>query len=382
MKRYNLYLLPALFSLILFDSCRDEDSFENKAYMDSASKVSTLLIKANIVNEERTLQVAIAKPEDQDVTLTYKADPSLTGTYNEAYYDNAAVLRAEFYELPRPEVTITAGSVRSTETTVYFKGVNKLNRDSVYVLPVTIANANIDILESARTHYYVFRGAALINVVADMEDNYLHINQWTNPGVVNDLPQVTMEALIRCRNFDRPISTVMGIEGRFLIRIGDAGFPSNQIQIATSNGNFPDADSNKGLPVNEWIHIALTYDSSNNGAMKVYVNGKVQSESAKSLGRINLGINGSNGFYIGRSYEDSRFLAGEVSECRIWNIVRTQEEIAGNPYEVDPASEGLVAYWKCDDGSGNTVKDHTVNGNHLTSKKDIKWTPVSLPPKD
>ena len=55
-----------------------------------------------------------------------------------------------------------------------------------------------------------------------------------------------MEALIRARNFDRKISTVMGIEGYFLIRIGDAGFPPNQIQIATSDGNFPNADSNKG----------------------------------------------------------------------------------------------------------------------------------------
>ncbi|MDR1091489.1 MAG: DUF1735 and LamG domain-containing protein [Prevotella sp.] len=381
MKRYNLYIISILVSLIFFNSCRSEEDFDNKIYNVASSRVSNLLIKANIVNEERTLQAAIPKPEKSNINLTYKADPSLVDTYNEAYYDNAIILPADFYELPEPKVTIAAGSVRSNEVAIYFKNVNLLDRDLVYVLPVTIATADINILESARTNYFVFRGAALINVVADIENNNLHIDQWKDPSVVNNLSQVTMEALIKCRNYDRLISTVMGIEGKFLIRIGDAGFPSNQIQIATSSGNFPDADSNKGLPVNEWIHVALTYDSSN-GAMKVYVNGVVQSEGTKSIGRVSLGVNGIDGFYIGRSYEDSRFLAGEISECRIWNVVRTREEIANNPYEVDPESEGLVAYWKCDEGGNNTVKDHTANGNDLTSKNDLKWTPVSLPLKN
>ncbi len=378
MKRYNLYMILILVSLILFNSCRSEEDFDNKIYNVASSKVNNLLIKANIVNEERTLQAAIPKPEKNDISITYKADPSLVDTYNEAYYDNAIILPADFYELPEPTVTIAVGSVRSNETVIRFININQLNRDLVYVLPVTIASADIDILESARMTYFVFKGAALINVVADIEENYLHINEWKNPDVVNSLSEVTMEALIRCRNYDRLISTVMGIEGRFLIRIGDAGFPSNQIQISTSSGNFPDGDSNKGLPTDEWIHIALTYNSFD-GAMKLYVNGVVQSETTKFIGAVDLGVDGVDGFYIGRSYDDGRYLAGEISECRIWNVVRTQEEIANNPYEVDPESEGLVAYWKCDDGGNNTVKDHTANGNDLTSKSDLKWTPVSLP---
>lgn len=378
MKRYQLYLLSAFVSVILFSSCRSEEAFENKIYMNSSSKVTNLLIKPGIVNEERILQTSIAKLELSDIIVNYKADVSLVDQYNEAYYDNAITLPPEYYEIPVSSDTIAAGSVRSIGKTIYFKNINELGRDTVYVLPVTIGNVNMNILEGARTNYFVFKGAALINVVADMEENYLHIDKWANPDVVNNLSQLTMEALIRCRDYDRLISTVMGIEGKFLIRIGDAGFPSNQIQIATSSGNFPDGDSGKGLPENEWIQIALTYDSSN-GAMKIYVNGKIQSEGTKSVGKVSLGINGADGFYIGRSYEDSRYLAGEFSECRIWNLIRTQEEIANNPYEVEPDSEGLVAYWKCDDGGGNIVKDHTGNENHLISKKDIKWTPVSLP---
>ncbi|HBG39886.1 MAG TPA: hypothetical protein DDW85_00565 [Porphyromonadaceae bacterium] len=380
MNRYSFYFFPLSFLLMLFCSCNNDASFDNKVYIESISKVDNLLIKPNIVNEARILQTAIAQPEDKDITVTYQPAPSLVEVYNKAYYDHAVALPEVYYELPEPKVTIAAGSVRSSETSIHFKDINRLDRDSVYVLPVTIVHADLPVLQSAQTIYYVLKGAALINVVADMEDNYLHIDQWVTPTVVNNLSQVTMEALIRCRDYDRLISTVMGIEGRLLIRIGDAGFPSNQIQIATNKGNFPDSDSNKGLPTNEWTHVALTYDSSD-GDMKIYVNGKVQSQGTKSIGRVSFDVNGKDGFYIGRSYEDNRYLAGEFSECRIWNVVRTQEEIANNPFEVEPESEGLVAYWKCNDGAGNTVKDHTANGNHLASKNAIKWTPVSLPAK-
>ena len=45
------------------------------------------------------------------------------------------------------------------------------------------------------------------------------------------------------------------------MRIGDAGFPDNQIQIATGAGNFPDYDSNKGLQTKRWQHVAMTYNA-------------------------------------------------------------------------------------------------------------------------
>ena len=379
MKQYSLYFVSALFSVAALCGCQESDSFENKAYINSASKIGNILLKNSIVNDQRTIQAAIAKPESQDITLTYKVDSTLVYAYNASYYDGAVMLPAGHYELPEPQATIAAGNVRSTEVTVYFKDMNLLDRETVYVLPVTIDNANISLLQSARTTYYVLKGAALINVVADIDENYLHIDQWVKPNVVNNLSTLTLEALIRARNFDRQISTVMGIEGHFLIRLGDAGFPSNQIQVASSS-NFPDRDSNKGLPVNEWVHIAVTYNSGS-GDMKVYVNGKVQSEGIKRVGTVNFGRNGKDGFYIGRSYADERFLAGEIAECRIWNVVRTAEEIANNPYEVAPKAEGLVAYWKCNEGSGNTVKDHTENGNNLTAKSGttLRWTPVVLP---
>ena len=55
-----------------------------------------------------------------------------------------------------------------------------------------------------------------------MSRNYLQV-EWKTPELVTDMKQITMEALIYPREFGKLISTIMGIEGNFLMRIGDAG---------------------------------------------------------------------------------------------------------------------------------------------------------------
>ena len=90
----------------------------------------------------------------------------------------------------------------------------------------------------------------------------------------------------------------------------------------------------------------------------------------------------SDGCYVGYSYSDDRWLPGEISELRVWNIHRTADEIADNMYSVEPHSEGLIAYWKFNEGSGNIIHDYTGFGNNLTGSATPKWIPVELPAKN
>ena len=46
---------------------------------------------------------------------------------------------------------------------------------------------------------------------------------------------------------------------------------------------------------------------------------------------------------------------------------------------VETDSEGLLAYWKFDEGTGKTVNDYSGNGNTITSVNDMGWVSVSLP---
>lgn len=52
-----------------------------------------------------------------------------------------------------------------------FVNLNQLDDSRRYVLPVTITNVTgIGLLESARTTYFIIKGAALINVVANIKE--------------------------------------------------------------------------------------------------------------------------------------------------------------------------------------------------------------------
>ena len=378
MKKNNLYILFSFFAALFVTSCSNYDeNFSNKGYLSAGiNKVQNLFIKPTANDEVRTLDVSIAKPEPSDLSFKFIADASSLSTYNTAYSSEAILLPEENYEITNAEVTIKAGAVRSNEASVSFNNITSLDRELIYVLPVRVTSGSIALLESATVTYYVFKGAALINVVADIEKNYLQPT-WKNASVANGLKTLTLEALIRARDFNNgEISTIMGIEGNFLIRLGDANFERNQVQLATSGGNCPDRDSSKGLPTNKWVHIAVTFDAGN---VEIFIDGKLQSSGRVNKSSVNLGVGGKDGFYVGRSYNDDRWLNGDISECRIWNKVRTQEEIASSIYGVAPDSEGLVSYWKFDEGAGNDVKDHTVNGNDLTSKETLKWKQVALP---
>ena len=101
------------------------------------------------------------------------------------------------------------------------------------MLPVRIVSADgMNILESARTVYFVFSKAALINVVAEMENNCAWPEWTADTEAVKDMETFTLEALVYANSFDRKISTIMGIEDTFLIRLGDDGRPTNQLQVA------------------------------------------------------------------------------------------------------------------------------------------------------
>ena len=117
--------------------------------------------------------------------------------------------------------------------------------------------------------------------------------------------------------------------------------------------------------------------------VKVYVNGILQSQGTLRLRSVTIkGNSADRMFLIGKSYDDARWFEGDMAEVRVWNVVRTQEEIATHFYSVDPKTPGLVGYWKMDDNaSPNIVKDATGNGNDAKANKPLSWHNVSLPEK-
>lgn len=381
MKLHKYMFASLSFCSLVLGSCQnndidDEHHYDNKVFVTSQQVRDDLLIKETISEATRSISYRLADPLDREVNISFDAAPQLTAAYNLAFNDNAQVLAADYYEIPVKSVTIKAGDISSDDVVVNFKNTNKLDKSRRYVLPVTITDADIEVLDSKRTAYFIFKGAALINVVANIEKIYFPISWKTDMSNVN---AITVEALLRSDDWeagrDNALSSIFGIEGRFLLRIGDADRPRDQLQCVAPGGNFPAPNAVAGLPTKEWVHIAVVYDAGTHERIYYKDGVKVYSDE-----NATYALNLTSGCYIGKSYDNTRWLPGDISEVRIWNIQRTGEEIAKNPYEVVPHASGLVAYWKFNEGTGSAIKDHTGNGNDITASGAPTWVNVELPP--
>lgn len=248
--------------------------------------------------------------------------------------------------------------------------------------------------------------SALINYVANMQKHYAYPT-WENAVPVNNLSQFTIEMLVNIREWKsgNEISTLLGIENNFLLRMGDGNSTShNTIQLAYNGGSktgsywtFSTLAGNFGH-FQKWIAIALTFDK---GSATLYMGqpGKTYANCGTvtiPTTEVSFGVPhimegkenqypniGKYCFWVGRSYDNNRDFRGWMSEVRIWNKVLTTGELnaENHRFYVDPASEGLVAYWRFneDDMGKNTVKDWSASGNDLTVNSTIEYIPVSLP---
>lgn len=116
-----------------------------------------------------------------------------------------------------------------------------------------------------------------------------------------------------------------------------------------------------------WYHVAATYDGN---VIKIYVNGVLEGTSGIIGGNIDvndgeLAIGGNTIWELSTSVT----MMGVIDEVRIWNSVRTQQQIAstmniplGTEYTTSTDS-GLVAYYPFDEESGSTSEDKSINSN-------------------
>lgn len=390
-----------------------EHTFPNSVYLDvsATDQVQLTTFSNNVPTLSKDITVTLAYPAGEDVTATVAVDESLVAAYNEKHGTSWELIPAKYLDFKSKDVTIPAGKTTSEVVTVALKGLTgegeaqegALTIDETYLLPVRITASNMEIMSSSAIAYYVVKRSSAITVAASLHDNWINfplldVAGSSQAAAYNGLTAVTYEALIFLDQFDLTndfghcdISTVMGVEQYLLMRIGDASFERQQIQFDGSGsgsafGKFPASDATKKLYDGQWYHVACTYDQATR-IVRVYVNGKIQSEGTE-LGisvqvddnKINfaqraLGVAEAYQFFIGKSYNDFRPLQGKIAEARVWSVARTPEEIWENMYRIKNPKDlpELIGYWKFDEGKGNTIKDYSMYGNDGVAEKDIVW---------
>jgi hypothetical protein len=175
-----------------------------------------------------------------------------------------------------------------------------------------------------------------------------------------DAPEeITIEAWIR-NDAEKPgdyaiVSKGFGGAGYELYVAGDPGERRLGIRIAQA-----DIQSDSILKDDCWYHVAATYT---NHFVRLYING-ILDRVVQIEGTV-LAVN--QDLFIGarRSNVDSESIfPGDVDEVRIWNIVRSDDEIHAYMHrELKGQETGLIGYWPFSTGTMRAVIDE-ASGNH------------------
>lgn len=149
---------------------------------------------------------------------------------------------------------------------------------------------------------------------------------------------------------------------------------------ATNNGtayaagqNFPVTGSTT-LQNNVWYHVAATYNTTT-ATWKLYVNGVEETGVTMPITPF-VGVvprdDSIQGLGIGTTLNSSGaragFFQGILDEVRIWNVVRTEAQIASNKdAEIVSGQAGMLARFGFDEGTGTTVAGTKADGSATTS---------------
>lgn len=359
-------------------SCDNPEDFQDVLYFTGTDV--TPVIKYSL--EEPTkigLSVRASSKVDENIKIGVKVNPDLVEKYNETNGTSYKVLSSDVYTFDSEMAVINKDQYASDPFYLDIKSIDSFKDEDTYCLPVEmtgVQEGGLPILESSRVMYLIIN-RTIITKAAILNGTYFSVDFRQTPELAA-VSQVTMEARVYLDDYQNSnpyISTVMGLEENFLLRLGDVKIPKDYFQLA--GGGYPVA-STEAIPLNKWVHLAATYDGSR---ISIYIDGRLNAYTDAPRGAINLhGTSDNRQFYIGTtSNSTGRTLKGKISEARVWTRALTEIEIANNMCAVSADSPDLLAYWKFntwkDDTNKNIVVDYTGHGYDavLKSYKGISW---------
>ncbi len=131
------------------------------------------------------------------------------------------------------------------------------------------------------------------------------------------------------------------------------------------------------LTAGAWYHVAVTYDGAH---VTFYVNGV---QAGAQVAQTNVLVPPSGGTVrIGNTEETGdNYFKGVIDDVRLWNVVRTQADIAAfKDQELVGNESGLIGYWKLDEGTGTTVADSSSTGVTLNFFGSPTWVAGNVSP--
>lgn len=218
-------------------------------------------------------------------------------------------------------------------------------------------------------------------------------------GAIRDCGSITLAAWILTAG---PRGELISPEPRGQAAVGlgfHFGLSGGKVSASKGigSGSYITLVGSTTVPVGSWHHVAATFDGS---TMRVYVDGALDGSLADASvidwadlppifppeqvnyptpAQLYIGADKHNQLGLGATIPDFEFFNGDIDEAQIWNRALTQTEIDTDRWlSLSGFEPGLVAYWKFDEGMGNTASDAT-HQNHLTLYPGVTWTASTAP---
>ena len=119
---------------------------------------------------------------------------------------------------------------------------------------------------------------------------------------------------------------------------------------------------------NQWYHIVAVFDKP---TMRIFVDG-VEEATASYNYDINYDVTTITLIGASNWMRTSQRFSGIISEVHIYNRALSATEI-DNIYRNHNVVNGLVGYWKLNEGSGTIANDSTANNNSGTLYGNPEW---------
>ena len=341
---------------------------DNSLYISSAATDPLRVITVGDANSTTSILVRTAAPAKQAITVNLAVKQSALDAYNKRNDANYELLPAEFYTLSATSLTIDQGKVSTPELIVTLKPfTEELSKSGKkYAIPlsiVSVSGGDLSILQGEKD--FIIACDQVIKTKAIKLLPQQGMKTSFAEGVKTDTWSVEM----RVKSDDiRPQynnQSFMGISSGVAGGGEASGFIFGRWEgdVLQFKVNCHDGVSATIKPEsNKWYHVALVCA---NGTLSIYVNGQLNKQE-QNLKFATVGQYKDFIFAYPRwadhPYRKSNYY---MSEIRFWNRALTAAQIRRNRFSIDPATPGLVAYWKLNEGEGTTFKDATGHGHDL-----------------
>jgi hypothetical protein len=275
-----------------------------------------------------------------------------------AHIDRASILLEDSYEAKR-----TSGAVLNT-----FRGTLD---DTDLTLSIDVGDEFVlaDILEPAGTWALSFDGAAS---VVNVPDDAVIQNIWDGGGTAEFWIYADSDGEASVGRLADKVAWSVHLEGE---SGGSAKISFNQ-GFSTTGGKWTSATT--VITLGQWVHVAVIYDSdSTANNPSVLVDGLSVSMTEITTPSGTRTTDAGSDLEIGNNAAGSATFDGDIDQVILWSDTRTSAEITSNLYKHFIAAEqGLVGYWRAEEGQGAIVSDSTNNGNDGTATSTT-WATTS-----